>query len=482
MELKNLEPRLLWSYFHQITQIPRPSKKEERILSYLKEFASSHQLPVEQDAAGNLVIRKPSTAGHDARPTVILQSHVDMVCEKNADTLFNFDTDPIPVYIDGDWVKARGTTLGADNGIGMAMMLSVLASNDLQHPAIECLFTVDEETGLTGAFALKPDLLKGTVLINLDSEDDGEVFIGCAGGIGTKGYYDYQPTARPDGLFGFKVTVSGLKGGHSGGDIHLGLANALKLLAVYLGRIKNKMPVRLAQLQGGNLHNAIPREATALVGVPYGEKETIRVLLNIYLAELETRYQELEPGLKISLESVELPSMLIDKKTSDNLIDALTDCPHGVIAMSSDMPGLVETSTNLASVKQKESNRIEIVTSQRSMGEATKAEIASIVKQALVNNGALVEQGDGYPGWKPNLSSPVLEVSRTAYTRLFGEAPAIKAIHAGLECGLFLEKYPSLDMVSIGPQMHGVHSPDERLSIRSTQKSWAWLVEILKNI
>lgn len=478
--MKNLQPSVLWNFFHQITQIPRPSKKEERILDFLKKTATDHALAYEQDKAGNLVIRKAATPGYENHPAVILQSHVDMVCEKNADTEFNFDTDAIQAYIDGDWIKARGTTLGADNGIGVAMALSVLTATDLSHPAIECLFTVDEETGLTGAFALEPGLLKGEVLINLDSEDDGEIFIGCAGGIGTKAGFEFQKEGAPAGLFAFTVAVSGLKGGHSGGDIHLGLANALKLLAGYLGNLKAQMPVRLAALQGGNLHNAIPREASAVVAVPYAEKETIRVLLNMYLADTEVKYKETEPGLKITLSSTEVPDSFIDQHTTDRLIDALNACPHGVIAMSTDMPGLVETSTNLASVKMVD-NRINIVTSQRSMGEAGKKEIAAAVYKVWKDAGAEVEQNDGYPGWKPNLDSRILTITREAYTTLFGQDPAIKAIHAGLECGLFLEKYPQLDMVSVGPQMYGVHSPDEKLSISSTQKSWAWLVEILKN-
>ena len=471
---------MLWNFFHQITQIPRPSKKEERILDFLKGTAANHQLEYEQDKAGNLVIRKAATPGYENHPGVILQLHVDMVCEKNADTEFNFDTDPIQAYIDGDWVKARGTTLGADNGIGVAMALSVLTATDLQHPAIECLFTVDEETGLTGAFALETGLLKGEILINLDSEDDGEVFIGCAGGIGTKAAFEYQSEPTPAGLFAFSIEVSGLKGGHSGGDIHLGLANALKLLAGYLGNLKAQMPVRLAHIRGGNLHNAIPREAGAVVAVPYSEKETIRVLLNVYLAETEAHYKESEPGLKLTLASTEVPAELIDKDTTDRLIDALIACPHGVMAMSVDMPGLVETSTNLASVKMTEKS-IHIVTSQRSMGEAGKKEIADTVYQVWEESGAVVEQTDGYPGWKPNLDSRILTITREAYKTLYGQDPAIKAIHAGLECGLFLEKYPQLDMVSVGPQMYGVHSPDEKLSIASTQKSWKWLVEILKN-
>ncbi len=477
--MTDLQPHTLWNYFHQITQVPRPSKKEEQIAAYLKDFAVQHQLPVTTDKTGNILIKKPATPGYENHPTVILQAHIDMVCEKNAETTHDFEKDPIQTYIDGDWVKARGTTLGADNGIGMAMMLAVLDAGDLQHPALECLFTVDEETGLTGAYGLDNKLLSGSILINLDSEDDGEIFIGCAGGIGTKAILSYQQETTPSSYFGFRVHVSGLKGGHSGGDIHLGLGNAIKILNRYLWQLNEQMDLRLISLEGGNLPNAIPREASAFCAVPYNEKETIRVILNMYIATIEAEFKDIEPNFRMSMESDSLPETVIEKSASNRLLQTLYACPHGVIAMSRTIPGLVETSTNLASVKMNAQGTFEINTSQRSSSNSAKTDITAQLKAVFELAGTTVIQSEGYPGWQPNVDSALLSKTLTAYKNLFGEEPKVKAIHAGLECGLFLEKYPQLDMVSIGPQMYGVHSPDERLSISSTQKTWKWLIETL---
>ncbi|HRZ96113.1 MAG TPA: aminoacyl-histidine dipeptidase [Paludibacter sp.] len=478
--MKTIEPQKLWNYFHEITQIPRPSKKEERIIAYLKTFSEKNKLEYKIDAVGNVLICKPATKGFENSKILILQAHVDMVCEKNSDVAFNFDTDPIQTYIDGDWVKAKGTTLGGDNGIGMAMMLAVLSSNNLKHPALECLFTVDEETGLTGAFALDNKLLKGEVLINLDSEDDGIIFIGCAGGIDTTATLSYTEEKTTEGYFAFTVTVSGLKGGHSGDDINKGLGNANKILNRYLWNINRKTDLRLHAFNGGNLRNAIPREATATVSVPWSEKENVRIELNHYIADIEKEFGEVEPQLKITLESEKLPETVIDKNTSEKLLNALYACPHGVKAMSRDMPGLVETSTNLASVKMQPDTKILITTSQRSSVETSKHDIAHQVESVFRLAGAVVTHGDGYPGWKPNVKSDMLKIAEESFTRLFNEKAQVRAIHAGLECGLFLEKYPHLDMISIGPQMYGVHSPDERLSISSTQKCWKWLVDVLE--
>ena len=480
--MKTLQPIALWNYFHEITQIPRPSKKEERIIAYLKSFGEKNNLSTKTDAAGNVLICKPATAGYENRKTIILQAHIDMVCEKNSDVDFNFDTDAIQTYIDEDWVKAHGTTLGADNGIGMSMMLAVLASDNLKHPALECLFTVDEETGLTGAFALDKDFLSGEILINLDSEDDGEIFVGCAGGIDTTAVLSYQSEKTPENYFAFTVSVKGLKGGHSGDDIDKGLGNANKILNRFLWDVNKKMDVRLHSFHGGNLRNAIAREAVALACVPYSEKENIRVLFNMYVTDIENEKANIEPKIRLNLESEPLPATVIDKKTSDTLFNVLYACSHGVIAMSADMPDLVETSTNLASVKMQDNQTILITTSQRSSVESSKYDIANQVESVFLLSGAAVTHGDGYPGWKPNLNSAILDVSKKSYTKLFQKEPKIRAIHAGLECGLFLEKYPMLDMVSIGPQMYGVHSPDERLSISSTQNCWKWLVEILSAI
>lgn len=478
--MKTLEPKLLWNFFHDITQIPRPSKKEEKVIAYLKNFAQQQNLGFKTDDAGNVLILKPATAGFENAKTVILQAHMDMVCEKNNEVEFNFDTDAIQYFIDGDFVRAKGTTLGGDNGIGMAMMLAVLASADLKHPAIECLFTVDEETGLTGAFALGNDFMTGKVLINLDSEDDGVIFIGCAGGIDTTATLPYAEEKAPEGYFAFTVAVKGLKGGHSGDDINKGLGNANKILNRYLWTINKETDLRISRIDGGNLRNAIPREASATVCVPWSEKERVRVLLNYYIADVEKEIGDTEPGFVMTLESEKLPVTVIDKKASDALLNVLYACPHGVKAMSRDMPGLVETSTNLASIKMKEKNQILITTSQRSSVESSKYDIANQVESVLLLAGASVTHGDGYPGWKPNVKSEILKIAEQSYSELFNEKASVRAIHAGLECGLFLEKYPYLDMISIGPQMYGVHSPDERLSISSTQKCWKWLVSILE--
>lgn len=480
--MEQLQPLELWKYFHQITRIPRPSKKEQKIIAFLNDFAKEFGLQHVIDDVGNILITKPATSRCENQKKVILQAHVDMVCEKNNDVTHDFETDPINYYIDGDWVKAKGTTLGGDNGIGMAMMLALLASKDVQHPALECLLTVDEETGLTGAFALKNDMLSGDVLINLDSEDDGVIFIGCAGGIDTTAVLDYQTEKSPQNYFTFKVTVKGLKGGHSGDDIHRGLGNANKLLNRYLWNLNKTTDVRVHEFNGGNLRNAIAREAVAVVSVPWSEKENVRVLLNHYIADVEKEFGAVESNVQILLESAETPEWVMDKWSSDKLLHVIYACPHGVKAMSRDIPGLVETSTNLASVKMQPDNKILITTSQRSSVETAKYDIAHQVEAVLTLTGAKVTHGDGYPGWKPNLDSAVLKIAKGAYLQLFEQEAQVRAIHAGLECGLFLEKYPHLDMISIGPQMYGVHSPDERLSISSTQKCWTWLLEILKNV
>jgi len=479
--MKSLEPSALWGFFHEINQIARPSKKEERIIAFLKEFGKKQNLISKTDKAGNVLICKPATQGFENRNTIILQAHIDMVCEKNSDVDFNFETDAIQTYIDGDWVKAKGTTLGADNGIGMSMMLAILASKDLKHPALECLFTVDEETGLTGAFALEDNFLTGKVLINLDSEDDGEVFVGCAGGIDTTVILNYEIEKAPENYFAFSISVKGLTGGHSGDDIEKGRGNANKIANRFLWTLNKKTDLRLHSFNGGNLRNAIPREALAVASVPWSEKENIRILFNHFVNDLEIEIADVEPKMKLELESEALPATFIDKNTSDTLLNSLYACPHGVMAMSRDMPGLVETSTNLASVKMQEENSILITTSQRSSVESSKFDIMQQVEAVFALTGAAITHGDGYPGWKPNLKSDILKIALESYKKLYSEEPKIRAIHAGLECGLFLEKYPYLDMISIGPQMYGVHSPDERLSISSTQKCWKWLVEILKN-
>ena len=488
MNIQELQPKEVFSIFHEITQVPRPSKREGKIIEWLKAFAVKHNLEHTVDEAGNIIMRKPATPGYENKPGVILQAHMDMVCEKNNDTVHDFDNDPIHTYIDGDFVKAQGTTLGADNGIGMALMLAAITSDTLQHPALECLFTVDEETGLTGAFRLQDGCLQGKQLINLDSEDDGQVFIGCAGGIDTlaKMHYEAIPSVGGEArehLYSLRLKVSGLMGGHSGDDINKGRGNANKILVRFLYQVMKEMDMHVAKLDGGNLRNAIAREAEAVITIPIWCKEDIRIMLNHYIATIEQEIGDVEKDFIMSLETTDTPDFYIPQEDSERLLQALYACPHGMTAMSKTMEGLVETSTNLASIKMREDEKgayVEINTSQRSSIESKKHDIKQMVECALALACDEVTHGDGYPGWAPNPKSPLLEVTKKAYAELFKTEPKVLAIHAGLECGLFLEKYPYLDMVSIGPQMFGVHSPQERLSIASTGKCWEWLQRILE--
>jgi len=482
MNVKDLKPTLIWDYFDQITQVPRPSKKEGKIVQYLLNFAKEHNLEVKEDKAQNILISKPATPGKENLRTLIMQSHVDMVCEKNNDVPFNFETDPIQTYIDGDWIKAKGTTLGGDDGIGMAAALAILASGDIEHGPIKALFTTDEETGLTGADALDSSFLDGDILLNLDSEEWGEFCIGCAGGKNTIGTFTYQPTDTPKDFFWLEVQVSGLNGGHSGSSIHEGLGNANKILDRYLWALQQECLVAISRIDGGNLHNAIPREASATIGIPIASKERAAVLVNILQAEVAAELIYMDKNVKISIQSTNDPKHCIDAKTSFNLINVLYALPHGVIGMSFDMPGTVETSTNLASVKMKEDHKIVITTSQRSSTSSLKFDASNKVKSVFDLAGAQTSDTPGYPGWKPNPESPILKVSTAIYERLYDEKPHIISIHAGLECGLFLEKNPKLDMLSCGPTITGAHSPDEQLQISTVAKWWDFLLELLKGI
>ncbi len=482
MEKNELKPASVFHYFEEICKVPRPSKKEEKIIAFLKAFGEEHHLETLTDEVGNILIKKPATPGFENRKTVVLQSHIDMVCEKNSDVKHDFLTDPIETYIDGEWLKAKGTTLGADNGIGVATELAILADNNIKHGPLECLFTVDEETGLTGAFALKPGFLSGDILLNLDSEDEGELFIGCAGGIDSVAEFSYKETDVPTGYFFSKVQVKGLKGGHSGGDIHLGLGNANKILNRFLSEAFKKYDLYLCEIEGGNLRNAIAREAHAVIAIPEEQKHEIRADLNIFAAAVQAEYAVVDPDLKLIMESETAHLKAIDKDTTKRLFQTIYVSPHGVFAMSQDIQGLVETSTNLASVKMKPNHIIRIETSQRSSTASSKEDIANMVRTAFEMGGAQVSFGDGYPGWKPNPHSEILEIATASYKRLFGTEAQVKAIHAGLECGLFLDKYPSLDMVSFGPTLRGVHSPDERMLIPTVDKFWKHLLDILENI
>jgi dipeptidase D len=482
MELSELKPESVFYYFSEICKVPRPSKKEEKIISYLENFAAEQKLEIKKDEVGNILIKKPATPGKENLKTVVLQSHVDMVCEKNNDVEHDFLTDPIETIIDGEWLKAKGTTLGADNGIGVATELAILAANDIEHGPIECLFTIDEETGLTGAFALKEGFMSGDILLNLDSEDEGELFIGCAGGIDSVGEFHYREVPVPTGYFFFRVDVKGLKGGHSGGDIHLGRGNANKILNRFLSQTAKKYDMYICEVNGGNLRNAIPREAYAICAVPHDAKEPVRVDLNIFIADIENEFAVSEPDLKLTLQSETPRKTAIDQDTSSRLLKTLYAVPHGVYAMSQDIPGLVETSTNLASIKMIDSKKIKIETSQRSSILSARNDMANTVRAAFELGGARVSFGEGYPGWKPNPHSEILEIAVASYKRLFGVDAKVKAIHAGLECGLFLDKYPGLDMISFGPTLTGVHSPDERMHIPSVEKFWNHLLDVLANV
>jgi len=480
--IMTLEPALVWDFFLRICQIPRPSGKTLAIQDWLLAFAAEKGLESKRDAIGNVLITKPATKGCEQKPTVVLQSHMDMVCEKNADVSHNFETDPIDTYIDGEWMKAKGTTLGADNGIGIAAQLAVLASEDLQHGPVECLFTVDEETGLYGAFDLKPGFFTGKKLINLDSEDEGQIFIGCAGGMNSKFSFTYKTEPAPSNFFYVKISIKGLTGGHSGDDIEKGRGNANHLLARFLWHENAETDLRLAEYTGGNLSNAIPREASCIAGVPWDQKEQIRVRLNCYLADLEEEFGPLEPGLQLEIESTTAPLEVLSKDDSTRFISVMYACLNGVMAMSHALPGLVETSLNLASVKQGGNKEWIITTSQRSSVETAKHALSHRLEALFSLAGISATHGEGYPGWNPNPDSPLLKDVINAYKELFGTEPEVKAIHAGLECGLFLQKYPGLDMVSFGPTMRGVHSPDERLHIPAVWNFWKLLVETLKRV
>jgi len=482
MTIQDLKPAEIWKYFDEITKIPRPSKKEEKIIQYLLDFAKEHNLEAEKDQVGNVIIRKPGTSGKENHKTVILQSHSDMVCEKNADTEHNFDTDPIQTYIDGDWVKAKGTTLGGDDGIGIAAALAVLASDNINHPPIEALFTSDEETGMTGAFGLQEGFMKGEILINLDSEDEGELFIGCAGGMDTVAEFSYKKKNVPENSLAYKISVTGLNGGHSGDEIDKGLGNSNKILNRIILNTYNKFGVRLAEFNGGNLRNAIPREAFAVITVKEQNAGALEDLVITMSNDIKKEFAITEKNLSINIEKTGLPEFVIPKGTQKKLMHSIYACWHGVYLMSAEMPGLVETSTNLASVKFTGDNKIKIETSQRSSVESAKYDMAQTVASVFKLAGAKVTHGDGYPGWKPNTNSEILKITETSYEKLFGEKPIVRAIHAGLECGLFLEKYPYLDMISFGPTIKGAHSPDERMNIPTVQKFWDLLVDVLKDL
>ena len=478
----DLKPARVFEQFAEINKIPRPSKHEEKMIEYLKEFAEKRNLEHEVDETGNVIIRKPATKGHENAPMVSLQSHMDMVCDKLVDVDINFQTDAIQTYVDGEWLTAKGTTLGADDGIGCAIELAILDSDDIEHGPIECVFTRDEETSLTGAMGMKAGFMKGDMLINLDSEDEGQIFISCAGGKTTSAKFTFTREQAPEGYFFLQASIKGLKGGHSGDDINKKRANAIKILTRFLYKEQEKMDLHLASFNSGKLHNAIPRDGVIVFAVPASEKETVRVDWNVFTANVEEEYHVSDTAMEFNLESAEATAV-IEKGVSHRFILAMQAVDNGVFAMCQDeaLAYMVETSNNVASVATSE-NEINIITSQRSNVMSNLENETNTVKAAFELAGAEVKMSDGYPAWKMNPDSKLTKVAVESYKKLFGKEPIVKGIHAGLECGLFSERYPNLDMVSFGPTLRDVHTPDERLYIPTVQMVWDHLLDILKNV
>ncbi|MFO8066466.1 MAG: aminoacyl-histidine dipeptidase [Bacteroidales bacterium] len=479
--LSGLKPQAVWEFFEEICNIPHPSKHEEKMIEYTKDFAAKHGLESEVDETGNVIIRKPATAGMEDRQTIVLQGHLDMVPQKNSDKQHDFTKDPIEPVIDGDWVKANGTTLGADNGIGVAASLAILQDKTIEHGPIEALFTVDEETGMGGAFGLKKGFIKGDILLNLDSEDEGELYIGCAGGVDTNISFKYSEENTPSGHIAYKIVVKGLKGGHSGLDINTGRGNANKIINRVLWQANRELGLQLASIDGGSLKNAIPREAEAVVTLPKENAQKLEELVSKTEAEAKNELGSIDPGLSLKAEKIDNPSKIIAPKVAKNFFDAVYGCPHGVIRMIGDMPEIVETSTNLAILKS-ENNNIEVSTLQRSSVDSAKDDLANMIRSVFELAGADVEHEGAYPGWKPNVNSPILKTMKEVYNNKFGKVPEQKVIHAGLECGLIGGVQPNLDMISFGPDIENPHSPDERVNVKSVELFWQFLLETLKNV
>jgi len=482
MTKEELEPSKVFEQFARINEIPRPSKREEKMIDYLTNWGKSHNLDTKVDETGNVIIRKTATKGMEDRKTIILQSHMDMVCDKLVDVDFDFDHDAIQTYIDGDWLTAKGTTLGADDGIGCAIELAILDSDDVEHGPLECVFTRDEETQLTGASGMKAGFMTGDWLINLDSEDEGQVFVSCAGGRSTIAKFSFAREEVPSDYFFIKGSIKGLNGGHSGDDIEKKRANAIKILGRFLYKEMQKTDLRLASFDSGKMHNAIPRDGRFVIAVPFANKESVRADWNVFCSEVEDEFHVTEQSIVFDMESTDSQKVL-PKPISDNFVRALQAVDNGVFAMCQDeaLAWMVETSSNIASIVTSNDN-INIVSSQRSNVMSNLDNICATVKATFELAGAEVEQTDGYPAWKMNPNSQLTKLVEETYERLFGKKPIVKGIHAGLECGLFSERYPHMDMVSFGPTLRNVHTPDERLYIPTVDMVWRHLLEILKNI
>ncbi len=481
-EIRNLEPKALWNKFADLNAVPRPSKKEERVIAFMMEFGQKLGLPTVKDHVGNVIIKKPATPGMENRKTIVMQSHLDMVHQKNNDTNFDFDRQGIEMYVDGDWVRAKGTTLGADNGLGVATIMAILESTDIPHPAIEALFTIDEETGMTGAMGLQGGMLDGEILLNLDTEEDDEIDIGCAGGVDVTATRTYNEEETPEGSVGYTITVKGLKGGHSGMDIHKGLGNANKIMNRLLFDGFENFGLQISEISGGSLRNAIPRESVAKVIIAAIYDEAFVFDMQEIINEIKAEFKTMEPNLTIEIvKSDSTPAKVMDLGVQEGLLRAIYAAHNGVYRMSADMADLVETSNNIARVIVKD-GEISIQNLTRSSVESSKFDLANALRSAYELFGCEVEFSGSYPGWTPNVKSEILDVLTAIYEKQNGSKPNVVACHAGLECGILGTNYPNMDMISFGPTIHGAHSPDERASISSAQKYWKFILEILQNI
>ena len=479
-EIEQLEPTKIWNNFSKLNAVPRPSKKEEKVIEFMLNFGRSLQLETFKDEVGNVIIRKGASTGMEDRKPITLQSHLDMVHQKNSATDFNFDTQGIEMYVDGDWVRAKGTTLGADNGMGVAAIMSLLESSDIPHPPLEALFTIDEETGMTGAMGLKGGILRGQILLNLDTEEDDEIDIGCAGGIDITATRDYEEETVPEGSIAYAISVKGLHGGHSGMDIHRGFGNANKIMNRLLFKSTEEFGIGVSQIDGGSLRNAIPRESFATVVLSADRKEDFEVKMSEWIKEIKNENSFIETNLEISLNKVEIPAKMMGKTAQDKILRAVYGAHNGVYGMSAAIPDLVETSNNIAKIEVK-SGKISIGCLTRSSVNSAKTDLANSLKSVFELADCKVTLTGEYPGWSPNPNSEILEVLKDQYELLFDEQPQVVACHAGLECGILGKNYPDMDMISFGPTIKGAHSPDERVSISSVKKFWTFLVQILKN-
>lgn len=481
-ELLKLKPEIVWKNFVELTKIPRPSKKEEKVIEFMRHWGESHGLETIVDHVGNVIIRKPATAGMENRKAIILQGHLDMVPQKNSDKVHDFEKDPITAFIDGDWVTADGTTLGADNGMGVALSMAVLESKDIVHPAIEALFTIDEETGMTGAFGLKAGILKGDILINLDSEEEGAICIGCAGGTNANVEFLYDKEIPANGRTAYKIDIKGLKGGHSGVDIHLQRGNAAKMLFRFLYETNKKFEIELSSFEVGNMRNAIPREGFAIITIPSANTAEFEAMARDFQTIFAKEYNETDPNVQFAASKTETPVFVIDQATKDALINGVEATPNGVMRMSISMEGLVEASTNLSIVALRE-DKIEVLALIRSSVDSAKADVEDMFEAVYTLANADKVWMDGqYPGWKPEPDSDIAKIMDKTYEKMFHKKPYVYAIHAGLECGLFLGTYPNLEAISIGPTIKYPHSPDEKVEIKTVQMAWDYLLEVLKEI